>query len=139
MELSQMITQATWASDPLLKQVPHVTDQTIKRASTKEVESIFDLTDLEAEDRDAVLQLSASQLQDVALYCNRYPSVEMEHEVADSDDVHAGSSVTVNVSVSRDADDDDEPAPVGPVLAPFYPQRKDEAWWVVIGDPADNK
>eukprot|EP00730_Choanoeca_flexa_P002247 TRINITY_DN10972_c0_g1_i1.p1 TRINITY_DN10972_c0_g1~~TRINITY_DN10972_c0_g1_i1.p1 ORF type:complete len:1796 (+),score=582.18 TRINITY_DN10972_c0_g1_i1:116-5389(+) len=139
MELSQMIVQATWASDPLLKQVPHFTDQTIKRASTKQVESIFDLTDLEPEDRDAVTQMTAAQLQDVAIYCNRYPAVDVEHEVVDSDEVHAGEAVTVNVSVSRDDEEEDEPAPVGPVLAPFYPQRKDEAWWVVIGDQTDNK
>jgi pre-mRNA-splicing helicase BRR2 len=26
----------------------------------------------------------------------------------------------------------------GPVIAPYYPQKREEGWWVVIGDPKNN-
>jgi pre-mRNA-splicing helicase BRR2 len=26
----------------------------------------------------------------------------------------------------------------GPVMAPFFPQKREEGWWVVIGDPKAN-
>ena len=26
----------------------------------------------------------------------------------------------------------------GPVIAPFYPQKREEGWWVVIGNPKTN-
>lgn len=140
MELSQMIVQATWASDPLLKQVPHMNDEAIKRATSKDVESIFDLTDLEDDVRDAVLLLDPAKLADVARYCNRYPNVDIEYQVEELDDLHSGSPVSITIALARDADDDDEnPAPVGPVISPFFPQRKEESWWVVLGSPSQNK
>ena len=27
---------------------------------------------------------------------------------------------------------------LSPVIAPFFPQKKDEGWWLVIGQPATN-
>lgn len=140
MELSQMIVQATWASDPLLKQVPHLDSAALKRAASKEVDTIFDLTDLEDQDRDAVLKLPQSKLMDVARFCNRYPNVDLEHQVEDADSIHSGQPVVVSIALARDEDDKEEEAPpVGPVIAPFFPQRKDETWWVVIGSPTENK
>ncbi|EDQ89655.1 uncharacterized protein MONBRDRAFT_36978 [Monosiga brevicollis MX1] len=139
MELSQMIVQATWASDPLLKQVPHMDTAALKRAAAKEVESILDLTDLEDDERNAVLQMDGQRLVDVIQYCNRYPDVEVAHEVDDEDDVREGEPVTVTVALTRDESAKKSRPPVGPVFAPFYPQRKDEAWWVVIGDTTANK
>lgn len=26
-----------------------------------------------------------------------------------------------------------------PVVAPFYPARKEEGWWLVVGDPDSNQ
>ncbi|EGD81008.1 ASCC3L1 protein [Salpingoeca rosetta] len=138
MELSQMITQAVWVTDPLLRQLPHITQDALKRASENELESIFDITECEDDVRDKVLQLSPAQMADVARYCNRYPSIELEYEVEDEEDVHAGAPVLVSVALERDEDEDDD-TPVGPVIAPFYPQRKEEAWWCVIGDTASNR
>mmetsp|Transcript_3040 Transcript_3040/g.9258 ORF Transcript_3040/g.9258 Transcript_3040/m.9258 type:complete len:2169 (-) Transcript_3040:2467-8973(-) len=140
MELSQMVVQATWASDSYLKQIPHMTPDRLKRAAEKEVETVFDLTELEDADRDAILQMSPAELNDVAQFCNRYPNVELEYSVEDADDVHAGAPVTLSVTISRDDDDEEDgpPEPVGPVIAPFYPIRKQELWWLVVGLPESN-
>jgi pre-mRNA-splicing helicase BRR2 len=38
----------------------------------------------------------------------------------------------VNVSIERE----DEVS--GPVIAPLYPQKRDENWWIIIGDTKTN-
>jgi len=32
--------------------------------------------------------------------------------------------------------EDEQP---GPVIAPFFPQKREEGWWLVIGDPKNNR
>lgn len=138
MELSQMVTQAMWATDPMLRQVPHVSADVLKRAASKEVETIFDLTDLEDEDRNSVLGMTEHQLADVARFCNRYPNVALDYKVLDAEEASTGNPVYLTVSLDRDEDEPDDTV-VGPVIAPYFPQRKEEAWWLVIGQPGKNQ
>lgn len=51
------------------------------------VESIFDIMEMEDEERTALLQLSDLQMTDVARFCNRYPNIELSYEVADKDNI----------------------------------------------------
>uniref|UniRef100_A0A8B9LIR2 U5 small nuclear ribonucleoprotein 200 kDa helicase n=1 Tax=Astyanax mexicanus TaxID=7994 RepID=A0A8B9LIR2_ASTMX len=85
MELAQMVTQAMWSKDSYLRQLPHFTTEHIKRCTDKGVESIFDIMEMEDEERTALLQLSDVQMADVARFCNRYPNIELSYEVADKD------------------------------------------------------
>ncbi|CAH1975270.1 unnamed protein product [Acanthoscelides obtectus] len=132
MELAQMATQAMWSKDSYLKQLPHFTNEIIKRCADKRVETVFDIMELEDEDRSKLLQLTDSQMADVARFCNRYPNIELTYEVMDKDQIHSGSSVHVAVQLERE----DEVS--GPVIAPFFPQKREEGWWVVIGDAKTN-
>ncbi|XP_044756152.1 putative U5 small nuclear ribonucleoprotein 200 kDa helicase [Coccinella septempunctata] len=132
MELAQMVTQAMWSKDSYLKQLPHFTNEIIKRCTDKGVETVFDIMELEDDDRAKLLQLSDAQMADVARFCNRYPNIELTYEVADKDNIHSGSSVHVNVQLEREDEVN------GPVIAPFFPQKREEGWWVVIGDPKTN-
>merc|ERR1712167_150970 len=94
----------------------------------------------------------------VARWCNRYPNIDLTYEVEDKDDIAAGDAVTVLVDLQRDLDNEDDSdeeedgdavmkedkdknakAPVPPVDAPRYPKRKDEGWWLVIGDTRNRK
>lgn len=138
MELSQMVTQAMWATDPLLRQLPHVSPDVLQRASSKQVSSIYELTDLEDDERNAVLSMNEMQLADVARFCNRFPNVALDYDVLDRDDAQTGAPVSVAVALDRDEDEPDD-AVVGPVIAPFFPQRKEEAWWLVVGEPGKNQ
>lgn len=56
-------------------------------APAQGVESIFDIMEMEDEDRSALLQLSDVQMADVARFCNRYPNIELSYEVADKDSI----------------------------------------------------
>lgn len=116
MELAQMVTQAMWSKDSYLKQLPHFSADIIKRCTDAKIETVFDIMELEDDDRTKLLQLSEAQMADVARFCNRYPNIEMNFEVVDKDRIHSGSTVNVVVNLER------EDEVTGPVIAPFYPQ-----------------
>uniref|UniRef100_S4RJ64 SEC63 domain-containing protein n=1 Tax=Petromyzon marinus TaxID=7757 RepID=S4RJ64_PETMA len=132
MELAQMCTQAMWSKDSYLKQLPHFTADHVKRCTEQGVESVFDVLEMEDAARSALLQLDDSKMADVARFCNRYPNIELSYELSDKDNVHSGSAVVVMVQLER------EDEVTGPVIAPFFPQKREEGWWVVIGDPKTN-
>lgn len=132
MELAQMVTQAMWSKDSYLKQLPHFTTDIIKRCQEKNIETVFDILDLEDDERSKLLLLDDKKMADVARFCNRYPNIEMNFEVLDKEDIRSGSSVNVVVQLER------EDETIGPVIAPFFPQKREEGWWVVIGDPKSN-
>jgi len=145
MELSQMITQAVWDSDPVLKQLPHFSEKLIERAQQKGIESVFDLIELETRDREELLQMTPKQLQDVAKCCNAYPSIEVKYHLQDHEDetlqepagieLPAGENCVLTVELERDLDEGEN---VAKVHAPFYPKEKVEGWWLVLGEPKTN-
>jgi pre-mRNA-splicing helicase BRR2 len=116
MELAQMVTQAMWSKDSYLKQLPHFTQDIVKRCTEKGVETVFDIMELEDEDRSKLLQLTDTQMADVARFCNRYPNIELNFEVQEKDRISIGDTVNVQVNLERE----DEVS--GPVIAPFFPQ-----------------
>lgn len=132
MELAQMVTQAMWSKDSYLKQLPHFNADMIKRCGEKGIETVFDIMELDDDDRYRLLQLTDAQMADVAKFCNRYPNIEMSYEIQDRENLHSGGTVNVIVQLER------EDEVIGPVVAPFFPQKREEGWWVVIGDPKTN-
>ncbi|XP_075714713.1 U5 small nuclear ribonucleoprotein 200 kDa helicase [Rhinoderma darwinii] len=132
MELAQMVTQAMWSKDSYLKQLPYFTSEHIKRCTDKGVESVFDIMEMEDEDRTELLDLSDGQMADVARFCNRYPNIELSYEVAEKELIRSGGAVVVLVQLER------EEEVTGPVIAPLFPQKREEGWWVVIGDAKSN-
>eukprot|EP01118_Nematostelium_gracile_P018858 TRINITY_DN8529_c0_g1_i1.p1 TRINITY_DN8529_c0_g1~~TRINITY_DN8529_c0_g1_i1.p1 ORF type:complete len:411 (-),score=113.76 TRINITY_DN8529_c0_g1_i1:30-1238(-) len=134
MELSQMITQAVWDSDPTLKQVPHFNTDIIHRLKERGVEDIFSLMELEDAERNQLLQLSEREMQNVAIMCNRYPSIDVNYEVSE-EKPESNSAVTLNVSLEREIEENEQ---LASVHAPFYPKQKSEGWWLALGNPKTN-
>ncbi|XP_065217022.1 U5 small nuclear ribonucleoprotein 200 kDa helicase [Planococcus citri] len=132
MELAQMVTQAMWSKESYLKQLPYFTPEIIKRCNDKGVETVFDIMELEDRDRNKLLQLNDAQMAEVARFCNRYPNIELHYEIENKDRISPGSTVHVVVNLER------EDEVTGPVIAPYFPQKREEGWWVVIGDPKTN-
>uniref|UniRef100_A0A2K5CU86 SEC63 domain-containing protein n=1 Tax=Aotus nancymaae TaxID=37293 RepID=A0A2K5CU86_AOTNA len=100
MELAQMVTQ----------QLTHFTSKHIKCCTDKGVESVFDIMEMEDEERNTLLQLTDSQITNVACFCNCYPNIEVSYEVVDKDK----EEVTGHII------------------------KREEGWWVVIGDAKSN-
>ena len=75
MELAQMVTQAMWSKDSYLKQLPNFSKDLIDTCVGRGVESIFDVMELEDEDRNKLLNMTDIQMADVARFCNRSVSI----------------------------------------------------------------
>jgi pre-mRNA-splicing helicase BRR2 len=136
MELSQMITQGLWDKDSILMQLPHFTSALAKKCTAKGIESVFDLLELEDATRKELLGFTEARLRDLAVVCNKYPNINVEYEVIDKEDIHAGQPVTVQVGLEREIDENE---PVPKVSAPLFPKEKDEGWWLVLGDAKKNQ
>ncbi|CAI2180063.1 11144_t:CDS:2 [Funneliformis geosporum] len=136
MELAQMCVQALWDRDSPLKQIPYFTTEIIKRCEERDIDTVFGIIELEDEDRNEILRMDGKQLREVARYVNRYPSIDVKFNLKDEDELIAGSQGVIEVKLNREVDEDDEI--VGPVIAPFFPHKKDEGWWIVFGDMEKN-
>ncbi|XP_074274813.1 DExH-box ATP-dependent RNA helicase DExH12-like [Silene latifolia] len=139
MEVSQMVTQGMWERDSNLLQLPHFTKDLAKRCQEnpgKPIETVFDLEEMEDDERKDLLQMSDMQLLDIARFCNRYPHIDMTYDVVDSDEIRANKYVTLDVALDRDMEGRNE---VGPVDSLRYPKAKEEGWWLVVGDTKTNQ
>lgn len=139
MEVSQMVTQGMWERDPMLLQLPHFTKELAKKCEEnpgKSIETVFDLVEMEDDERRELLQMSDSQLMDIARFCNRFPNIDLAYDVLDNENIRAGEDISVHVTLERDLEGRTE---VGPVDAPRYPKAKEEGWWLVVGDTKSNQ
>lgn len=161
MEMSQMVVQGMWDRDSPLKQIPHFTPEVIKAANSAgyvphlpilnnanhysfiSVEDIFGF--MEAMDPSEnpnygalvkKLGLTQAQLGQAANFTNsKYPNIELEFELEDPEDITAGVPSYIKVKIEREEDEDDETAEVDTTVhAPFYPVKKMENWWLVVGE-----
>jgi pre-mRNA-splicing helicase BRR2 len=146
MELSQMVVQGLWNKDNVLKQIPHFSDEIIKRCQSYEgdepIESVLDILTLDDDVRNDLLQLTDEKMADVAVFCNNYPNVDLSFKVQDPDSLVAGEPVQVVVDLQRELDEDEmeeiDLDNIGKVSSPFFPGDKKEAWWIVVGDMSNN-
>ncbi|KAI8374185.1 Sec63 Brl domain-containing protein [Radiomyces spectabilis] len=133
MELAQMSVQAMWDRDSPLKQIPYFTNDIIKRCEAKGIESVFDLMEQEDDVLKDTLRMDQRKLREVVRFVDRYPNVEIGFDVANPEELAAGEIVNVKVQLEREGEGDE---PIGPVVAPYFPHKKDEGWWIVIGEPS---
>ncbi|OAF66385.1 hypothetical protein A3Q56_05891 [Intoshia linei] len=132
MELSQMITQAQWVKDSYLKQIPHFDDVLIAQCDKQNIENVFSILEMENDDRVKLLNMPENELNDVAHFCNCYPSVEINFNVENESSIEVDENIVVNISLER------EDELVNNVVAQFYPSKKNENWWLIIGDQDSN-
>lgn len=109
MRLNQMLVQSLWIPLQPLLQLPHINYDNLRFFINKKkrVASIEDLSAMTNEERRRMLRtLSDEEYQDLIVYFNGFPHVEMtvNTEVADDDDtsvISAGSLVTIRVHLKR--------------------------------------
>ncbi|KAJ7285982.1 putative RNA helicase [Mycena rebaudengoi] len=137
MDLSQMCVQAVWETDSPLKQIPHFEPEVIDRCKAAGIESVYDIMEMEDDKRVEMLQMTSAQMQDVAMFVNSYPTLDVSHELVKGD-YTAGAPIILQVALTRDVDDEDESGDQE-VVAPFYPSKKMANWWLVVGDSATRR
>ncbi len=141
MEMSQMAVQAMWDRDSPLKQIPHFSPEVIKAANDFGAKDIFEFMDLmdpsENKDYEKMVKrlgLDNKQLAQAAAFTNnKYPNIEIDFEVEDPGNIATNSPAYLKISATR-GDEDEEGEPDTTVHAPFYPLKKMENWWLVVGD-----
>lgn len=135
MDLAQMCVQGAWESDSPLKQIPHFEPDLIKRCKAKGIESVYDLMEMEDDDRTKLLNMTPGQLRDVATFVNAYPSLEIAHEFEEGE-YTSTEPIGLKVTLSGGDEEDEDESPTEPVaVAPFYPLKKIPNWWLVVGNP----
>ncbi|GMH49503.1 hypothetical protein TrRE_jg10995, partial [Triparma retinervis] len=150
MEVSQQVVQGRWKKDDVLLQIPHFTDELVKKAKARGVNSPFDVLEVEDEVREDLLSdfgEDSVEMSEIAAFCNSFPSVEVGYEVVEADDVTTGDPFRVSVKLQRDADDDEEEEEEeedgdeekGVVVSKRFPAKKIEGYWVCLGDPKTDK
>ena len=136
MELCQMSVQAMWDRDSPLKQVPHVGDAAVAAAQKRNLSDVFDFMEAMSDKDSAALVkamgLDKKQLMQAAEFSNRYPNVELEFEIESPEEITSGAPSYLKVKIERDMDEDDE-EPDTTVIAPYFPVKKTENWWLVVG------
>ncbi|KAL9103884.1 MAG: hypothetical protein Q9163_001121 [Psora crenata] len=139
MEMSQMVVQAMWDRDSPLKQIPHFGPEVIKVANEFGAKDVFEFVHLmdpsENKNYEKMVKrlgLDHKQLAQAAAFTNHYPNLEIEFEVEDPENIATGRSAYLKVQLTRGLEEDEEPNTT--VHAPFYPQKKMENWWLVVGE-----
>lgn len=150
-ELSQMLIQGVWVSDPNVMQLPHIDKEiatSLKRDhDISEISELLDaFLDMEPNGRIGALQrLSRKEISEISSACQNFPDLQNPkivsiHESEDND----GEGLTrVVVQIERNQEDAEEVADqkrktVPLVTAPLYPTIKEEGWWVIVGDWENN-
>jgi len=138
MDLCQMVIQALWAhKDSPLLQVPHFTQELVAKAASlgantehksgedededededESVRSVYDLLEMEDAPRQQLLSMPMSKLAQVAEFCNRYPSLEVQWGIMGSDGVlRRGATDEDEDEDDGDADEEDKPHTEFPML-----------------------
>ncbi|CAG8457348.1 10482_t:CDS:2 [Diversispora eburnea] len=134
MELSQMSVQALWDRDSPLKQIPYFEKEHLERCQEKGIESVVDIGLLEDDEREEILKMDKIRRNAVAKFINRYPDLDVKYAIRD-EELIAGSQGILDVKLTREDYDGDD---IGPVYAPRFPHKKDEGWWIIVGDSSKN-
>lgn len=132
MDLSQMCVQAIWDRDSPLKQVPYFDGEVLKRFKEENLDSVYDIMELEDDKRNELLQMNDRQLARVAKFVNAYPNIDVSYDVEDADSLDSATPITLNVTLDREADEDNPDDMLAD--APHFPHRKMVQWWIVAGD-----
>ncbi|XP_027773780.1 DExH-box ATP-dependent RNA helicase DExH12-like [Solanum pennellii] len=127
MEVCQMVTQGLLHRNSMLLQLPYFTEELVNKCQQNRIETVFDLAEMEDDDKCKLLHMSDVQVRHIARCCNQFPIIHLKYNVVGS------HNVSVQVTLLRDTE-------VGPVIAPRYPGTKEEeGWWLVIGDTESNQ
>lgn len=126
MEFCQMITQALWNKDSHLYQIPHFDKEIVERCIKNNITHIFDLTEMEDNERIKLLDLPNSKMIDVANFCNEFPYIELNYEIK-TNYIIQNSPIILNITLTRDNDQSTN------VISSYFPYEKQQSWWIIVG------
>ncbi|KAI9907622.1 hypothetical protein PsorP6_002761 [Peronosclerospora sorghi] len=145
MDLAQMVVQAQWSCDSPLLQIPFFTRDMLTKLKDlgleAEVETPVDILSIEDDTRSKLLALDTPKMSAVAKFCNAYPDVTVQTKIQqDGKNLPQASTVSIKVQLEREGvdEEEDESKEFGLVNTCYYPVKKAENWWLVLGDSKKN-
>ena len=120
MSIAPMLVQGLSQSASPLLQLPHFDTDRCNLANQLGVEDVIDILAMESEEQRSKLfvDLSQTQVSDIARTCNNFPSITVHAQVENE---------AVMVTLERDGQAGSR------VHAPLFPKPKEEGWWLVVG------
>jgi activating signal cointegrator complex subunit 3 len=143
--LTQMVVQGIWFPSLLppsvnvgykygdastLMTIPHFTTTIIDRFYSKGVESLPELITMDRKEIRTILEpyLKANQLDEALEIITTLPIIEVKYTLGS---ISPGQECELKISLKRLSR---EPRG-GFIYAPRFPKRKEEGWWMILGDP----
>ncbi|KAH8028500.1 hypothetical protein HPB51_017595 [Rhipicephalus microplus] len=128
-----MVTQALWNKDSYLKQLPHFTGrncQTMPRARRRDRIRHHGTRRRRPKQAPPNDRQSDGRRGEILQPVSPTLSSRTRSRVRTT----FGAAQPVNIVVQLEREDE----VVGPVIAPMFPQKREEGWWVVIGESKSN-
>ena len=137
MKLSQMLTQKMWNNDHQLLQLPYFNKKTILKAEKMNINDLDDFFELENEEREILLsEFSEREINKIAEFANRVPSVNIKFEFPDKKNYEEGEKISFEIFIERENLEIDEKLTKVKNNGFFY--NKKENWWLLISDKKKN-
>jgi len=141
-EFRACMVQALDVKSPQLLQVPHFTEEIIKKHCSRGKNAftkIRDFLDRDPEQRKGLSDFNPQQLADVEAFSSHFSHVDLkvQVEVEDETEMVVGDIATVTAALVRKNLNEGEA--LGPVHAPFFPDPKFEEWWIFLTEGAGQR
>eukprot|EP01130_Rhizamoeba_saxonica_P011676 TRINITY_DN4859_c0_g2_i1.p1 TRINITY_DN4859_c0_g2~~TRINITY_DN4859_c0_g2_i1.p1 ORF type:complete len:1866 (+),score=443.62 TRINITY_DN4859_c0_g2_i1:728-5599(+) len=134
-QIMQMIMQAQWNNTSDLKQLPYATGKLI---NTFKQYKIYNVSQLLKTSKKKVLKILKEELTNNKVkkfmgVLNMLPIVTMRYDLG-NEDIHPYEEMTIKININRRTK-----APSNGANTPRFPKRKDESWWLILGDPENGE
>lgn len=136
-EFRACLVQAMDVKAPQLLQIPHFTEDIIRKHCSRgkaSVSKIQDYVSRDPDQRKGLSEMTPNQLADIEAFISHFSNVELKATVEVEDEVEmvVGDIATVTATLIRKNLKEGEAA--GPVHAPYFPEPKFEEWWIFLCD-----
>lgn len=133
-EFRRSLVQALDVKTSQLFQIPHFTEDVMKHVhrGKNAVTGLLDFVNKPADQRKGLSEMNPQQLADIEAFCTHVSDMEIKAavDVEDESEIVVGDIATVTVQMKRRNLREGEAA--GPVHAPFFPEPKQEEWWIFL-------
>lgn len=141
-EFRACLVQGLDVKSSQLLQIPHMTDEILKKHCTRgknAVSKIQDFLDKDPEQRKGVSDFNPQQLADVEAFSSHFSCIELKAkaEVEDEEEMVVGDIATVTATMIRKNLQEGEA--IGPVHAPYFPEPKFEEWWIFLTEGGSSR
>eukprot|EP00921_Rhytidocystis_pertsovi_P019137 GHVQ01030334.1.p1 GENE.GHVQ01030334.1~~GHVQ01030334.1.p1 ORF type:complete len:605 (-),score=54.33 GHVQ01030334.1:2956-4770(-) len=141
LEFRRCLLQALEIRGSSLMQIPHFDQDLIKHCHKGKhaVKELVDFIHQGPEERKGLTRMNQQQLADVQAFCAHVSDMKVKAyvEVEDEKEIVVGDVATCHIQLIRQNLHPGEA--VGPIHAPYFPEIKNEQWWILLDDKTESR